>query len=166
MIDQVLTNNGIFVSFLQVANRDKVTLHYGNVTAVLTGDDSGLPVECHLIVILQWCVLFVGNFQGTFGDVVDLGSYRWMNHMLIRDLGSISPDWILQIRQDFRQQGRWEGFNKGWQMIISFLLYGYGAARWLIHSLCGFNSKYWQLLIEQCATKSVFYHKVKGRFGR
>lgn len=72
MMHQILTNNGIFVSVLQVTNRDKVTLHHGNVTAVLTGDDAGLPIERHLIVIFHRCVLLVGNFQGTFGEVVDL----------------------------------------------------------------------------------------------
>lgn len=48
----LLTNNSIFVSVLQVADRDKVTLHHGNITAVLTGDNGGLAIECHLIVIL------------------------------------------------------------------------------------------------------------------
>ncbi len=48
-----LTNYGIFVSALQVTNGDKVTLHHGNITAVLAWDDGGLSVECHLIVILQ-----------------------------------------------------------------------------------------------------------------
>lgn len=48
----LLTNNSIFVSVLQVTDRDKVTLHHGNVTAVLTGDNGGLAIECHLIVIL------------------------------------------------------------------------------------------------------------------
>lgn len=48
----LLTNNSIFVSVLQVTDRDKVTLHHGNITAVFTGDNGGLAIECHLIVIL------------------------------------------------------------------------------------------------------------------
>lgn len=46
------------------------------------------------------------------------------------------------------------GINKGWQTIISRLLYGCRGARWLIHSLCGFNSQHWQWLAEQFAAKS------------
>lgn len=72
MMHQILTNNGILVFVLQVTNGDKVTLHHGNITAVLAGDDGGLPVERHLIVVFHRCVLLVGNFQGPFGEVVDL----------------------------------------------------------------------------------------------
>jgi len=50
--DQFLTNNGIFVSVLQIGDRDKIALHHRNITAVLTGDDAGLSIECHLIIIL------------------------------------------------------------------------------------------------------------------
>lgn len=67
-----LTNNSILVFVLQVTDGDKVTLHHGNVAAVLTGDDCGLSVECHLVVILHRCVLLVGDLQGALGDVVDL----------------------------------------------------------------------------------------------
>lgn len=68
----LLTNNGIFVSALQVTNGHKVTLHHGNITAVLTRDDGGLSIECHLIVILHRCVLLVGDLEGALGDVEDL----------------------------------------------------------------------------------------------
>lgn len=69
----LLTNNGIFFPDLQVTDGYKVTLQHGNITCVFTGDDAGVSVESHLIIILHRCVLLVGNLQGALGDVVDLG---------------------------------------------------------------------------------------------
>lgn len=88
----LLTNDGIFVSVHQVTDGDKVTLQDWNIGAVFAGDDAGLSIESHLVVILHRCVLLVGDLQGALGDVVDLTPYRWMSHVLFRDVGSITPD--------------------------------------------------------------------------
>lgn len=72
LLCRLLTNNGIFLSILQITNGDKVTLHHGNITAVITGNDGGLSIQCHLIVILHRSVLLVGDLQGAFGNVVNL----------------------------------------------------------------------------------------------
>lgn len=49
----LLTNNAIFLFVLQVINRDEVTLHHGYIAAVLAGDDAGLPIQSHLVVVLH-----------------------------------------------------------------------------------------------------------------
>lgn len=67
-----LTNNGVLFFVLQVANGDKVALHQRDVAAVLAGDDGGLAVQRHLVVVLHRRVLLVGDLQGALGDVVDL----------------------------------------------------------------------------------------------
>lgn len=69
---RLLTNNGVLLFVLQVADGDKVALHYGDVAAVLAGDDAGLAVQRHLIVVLHRRVLLVGDLQGALGDVVNL----------------------------------------------------------------------------------------------
>lgn len=68
----LLTNNAIFLFVLQVINRDEVTLHHGHIAAVLAGDDAGLPVQSHLVVVLHRGVLLVGDLQGALGNIVDL----------------------------------------------------------------------------------------------
>lgn len=124
------TNDVVFLFVLQVTNGDEVALHHGNVAVVLAGDDGGLAVQRHLVVVLHRCVLFVGDLQGALGDVVNLARAGGMKHVLIGDLGSISPDWMVQTRYDFRQSAvGGGGISEGWQMIISCLLYGYGVAR-------------------------------------
>lgn len=40
--------------------------------AVVTGDDGGLAIQSHLIVILKRCELFVGDLQSALRDVVHL----------------------------------------------------------------------------------------------
>lgn len=71
-----LTNNAVFLLVLQVADGDKVALHHGHVAAVLAGDDGGLAVQRHLVVVLHRRVLLVGDLQGALGDVVDLDAGR------------------------------------------------------------------------------------------
>lgn len=90
----VLTNNAIFLLVLQVADGDKVALHHGHVTAVLAGDDGGLAVQGHLVVVLHRRVLLVGDLQGALGDVVDLNADETRQTMLTRDLRAAgrSPD--------------------------------------------------------------------------
>lgn len=48
-----LTDNGVLVPSIQISDGDKVTLQHGNVVAVVTGDDTRLAVQSHLIVVLQ-----------------------------------------------------------------------------------------------------------------
>lgn len=81
---RVLTNDSVFLSVLQVADGDKVALHHGNVAAVLTGNDGGLSVESHFVVVLHRRVLLVCDLQRAFGDVVDLADEAGL---LVRDLG-------------------------------------------------------------------------------
>lgn len=50
---EMLTYDGVFLPGLQVSNRNKLTLHHGDIMAVLTRDDACLSVESHLIVILK-----------------------------------------------------------------------------------------------------------------
>lgn len=89
---KLLTNNGVFLFVRQVTDGDKVALHQRNVAAVLAGDDGGLAVQRHLVVVLHRRVLLVGDLQGALGDVVNLARAGGMKRVLIRDLGSISPD--------------------------------------------------------------------------
>lgn len=67
-----LTHNGVLIPRIQISNGDKVTLHHGNVVAVVTGDDSRLAIQSHLIVVLKRCELFVGDLQSALRDVVHL----------------------------------------------------------------------------------------------
>lgn len=89
---KLLTNDGVSLFVLQVTDGDKVALQQRNVAAVLTGDDGGLAVQRHLVVVLHRRVLLVGDLQGALGDVVNLARAGGMKRVLIRDLGSISPD--------------------------------------------------------------------------
>lgn len=89
---KLLTNNGVSLFVLQITDGDKVALQQRKVAAVLTGDDGGLAVQRHLVVVLHRRVLLVGDLQGALGDVVNLAGAGGMKRVLIRDLGSISPD--------------------------------------------------------------------------
>lgn len=91
-LPKLLTNDGVLLFVLQVTDGDKVALHQRNITAVLAGDDGGLAIQCHLVVVLHRCVLLVGDLQGALGDVVNLARAGGMKRVLIRDLGNISPD--------------------------------------------------------------------------
>lgn len=66
------TYDAVLLSGLQISNGDKVTLHHGDIAAVLARDDARLAVEGHLVVILQWRELLVGDLQGAFGNIEDL----------------------------------------------------------------------------------------------
>lgn len=72
----MLTDDAILLLALQLADGDKVTLHHGHVAAVLAGDDAGLGVQGHLVVVLHRRVLLVGDLQRALGDVVDLEHRR------------------------------------------------------------------------------------------
>lgn len=50
---RLLTNDGVLLFLLQVADGDKVALHHGDIGAVLAGDDGGLSVQRHLVVVLH-----------------------------------------------------------------------------------------------------------------
>lgn len=89
---RLLTNDGVLLLLLQVADGDKVALHHGDIGAVLAGGDGGLSVQRHLVVVLHRRVLLVGDLQGALGDVVNLARAGGMKSGLIGDLGSISPD--------------------------------------------------------------------------
>lgn len=73
---KMLTYDGVFLPGLQISNGNKLTLHHGDIMAVLTRDDACISIESHLIVILKWRELFVSDLQGAFGDVVDLTTTR------------------------------------------------------------------------------------------
>lgn len=86
LFSNLLTNDGVFLLVLQVADGDEVALHQRDVAGVLAGDDGGLAVQRHLVVVLHRSVLLVGDLQGALGDVVNLaGGGR--ERVLIRDLG-------------------------------------------------------------------------------
>lgn len=67
-----LTNDGVFFSVLQLRYGHKVTVHCGNSLAVVTQHNEGVAVKGHLIVVLQFVVLFVGELQCSIGDFVHL----------------------------------------------------------------------------------------------
>lgn len=72
LFSNLLTDDGVFLLALQVADGDKVALHQRHVAVVLAGDDGGLAVQRHLVVVLHRRVLLVGDLQGALGDVVNL----------------------------------------------------------------------------------------------
>lgn len=50
---EMLTYDGVFLPGLQVSNGNEVTLHHGDIMAVLARDDACLAIESHLVVILE-----------------------------------------------------------------------------------------------------------------
>lgn len=49
---KLLTNDGVSLFVLQVTDGNKIALHQRNVAAVLAGDDGGLAIQSHLVVVL------------------------------------------------------------------------------------------------------------------